>query len=58
MRIPVVSAEWIEASRMQGEPLDEEDYLLRPLHRLVVCVSGQSFASDDRRCAALIPTSL
>lgn len=50
MRIPVVSAEWMEASACHGEPLDEEDYLLRPLHRLVVCLSGPTFAPDDRKC--------
>jgi hypothetical protein len=49
MRIPVVSVEWMEASACHGEPLAEEDYLLRPLHRLVVCLSGPSFGRDDRQ---------
>lgn len=49
MRIPVVSVEWMEASACHGEPLAEEDYLLRPLHRLVVCLSGPSFGGHDRQ---------
>ena len=47
-RIPVVSYEWVEASLTNGEPIDEEEYLLRPLHRLVICLSGLSFSTADR----------
>lgn len=48
MRIPVVSTEWVYESACYGELLDEEDYLLRPFHRLVICVSGSSFGHYDR----------
>lgn len=49
MRVPVVQPLWVEDSARLCSWQPEEPYLLRPLHRLVITVSGPTFNAAVRR---------
>ena len=54
--IAVVGLEWLEESFKGGELLPERPHLLRPLHDLVICLSGATFDVASRaRIEALRP---
>ena len=47
-QLPVVRKEWLLDSRAQGKLVDEDAYLLLPLHELAIAVSGASFGARER----------
>ena len=48
MRIPVVSLAWLDESQRRRRPEPERPYLLPPLHKLVIVLTGTSFHTERR----------